>query len=94
MGYLILLLLLLLFLLSLSLLLELLLLLLLLSSLSLSIYFMLTRCKNFTIKILNNCSYTKNGMLIKVNKLKLIWNNVKELKSYINVIIQISGSYP
>ena len=55
---------------------------------------MLTRCKNFTIKILSNRSYTKNGMLIKVNKLKLIWNNVKELKSYINVIIQISGSYP
>ena len=32
-------------------------------------------------------------MLNKVNKLKLIWNNVKERKSYNNAIKQISGSH-
>ena len=50
--------------------------------------------KILQLRCLNNCSYTKNGMLIKVNKLKLIWNNVKERKSYNKVIKQISGSYP
>ena len=37
------------------------------------------------LKYLHNRSYTNNGMLIKVNKLWLIWNNVKECKSYNNV---------
>ena len=51
---------------------------------------MLIRRKNILqLKYLYNRSYTKN-MIIKVNKLKLIWNNVKR---YINVIKQkqISG---
>ena len=43
------------------------------------------------LKYLHNRSYTKNSMLIKVNKLKRIWNNVKERKSYNNVMKQISG---
>ena len=47
--------------------------------------------KILQLKYLHNRSYTKNSMLIKVNKLKLIWNNVKERKSYNNVIKQISG---
>ena len=47
--------------------------------------------KILQLKYLHNRSYTENGMLIKVNKLKLIWNNVKERKSYNNVIKQISG---
>ena len=33
-------------------------------------------------------------MLIKVDKLKLIRNNVKERKNYSNVIKKVSGSYP
>ena len=47
--------------------------------------------KFLQLKYLHNRSYIKKGMLIKVNKLKLIWN-VKERKSYNNVIKQISGS--
>ena len=50
--------------------------------------------KILQLKYFHNCSYTKNGILIKVSKLKLIWNNVKERKSYNNVIKQNSGSYP
>ena len=34
--------------------------------------------KILQLKYLHNRSYTKNSTLIKVNKLKLIWNNVKE----------------
>ena len=37
----------------------------------LSIYFMLTNVKILQLKYLHNSSHTKNGMLIKVNKLKL-----------------------
>ena len=33
------------------------------------------------LKYSDNSSYADNGMLIKVNELKLIWNNVKESKS-------------
>ena len=45
-------------------------------------------------KYLRNRIYTTNGMLITANKLKLIWMNIKEPKSYDNVIKQISGWYP
>ena len=41
--------------------------------------------KILQLKYLHNRSYTKNDMLIKVNKLKLIWNKVKERKGYNNV---------
>ena len=33
-------------------------------------------------------------MPIKGNKLKLIWSKLEELKSYSNVIKQVSGFYP
>ena len=49
---------------------------------------MLTRRKNFIYIIV---AALKNSMPIKVNKLKLIWNNVKERKSYNNVVKQIPG---
>ena len=39
---------------------------------------MLARPKILQLKYLCNRNYTKNIMLIKVNKLKLIKNNVKE----------------
>ena len=52
---------------------------------------MLTRCKNLHLKHFHNRGYTKNSMLIKVNKLKLTWNKLKERKSYNNVIKKISG---
>ena len=64
-----------------------------LSLLLLSILFMLTRRKMLRLGYLHNRSYTKNSMLIKVNKRKLISNNVKERKSYNNIIKQISGLY-
>ena len=69
----------------------LLILLLLLLLLLLSIYFIWQDVKILHLKYLHNRRYTKNGMLIKVNKLKLIWNNVKERKSYNNVVKKISG---
>ena len=50
--------------------------------------------KILQLKYLHNRSYTNNSMLIKVNKLKLIRNNVKERKNYSNVIKKVSGSYP
>ena len=53
--------------------------------------------KFLQLKYLQNCSYTNNSMLIKVSKLKLIWNNIKERKSCNNVIkknlIPIANSY-
>ena len=50
--------------------------------------------KILQLKHLNTRGYSKNVMLIQINKPKLIWNNVKERKSYNNVIKQIFGSYP
>ena len=50
--------------------------------------------KILQLKYLHNRSYTKNSMLIKVNKLKLIWNNVKERKSYNNVVKKFWLTYP
>ena len=47
--------------------------------------------KILQLKYLHNRSYTKNSMLIKVNKLKLIWSKVKERKSYNNVVKQVSS---
>ena len=41
------------------------------------------------LKYSDNSSYADNGMLIKDNELKLIWNNIKESKSYNNVIKKI-----
>ena len=52
---------------------------------------MLQDVKLLQLKYLHNRSYTKISMLIKFSKLKLIWNNVKESKSYNNVIKQIYG---
>ena len=45
------------------------------------------------VKLLQS-KYLHNRSFTKVNKLKLIWDNVKNRKSYNNLIKQISGSYP